>query len=104
MLKLIRMDFEFADSDLEDVYYDPKATLGLGPSVDKGFRKVIGIIVAATDERDLRAMKGLHYEKLKGDRSHQHSLKITRQWRIIIERVKGDGRTRLVIVKVEDYH
>ena len=104
MVDFARMDFEFADADLEDVYYDPKATLGLGPSVDKGFRKVIGLIDAAVDERDLRALKGLHYEKLKGPRSHQHSLKINKKWRIILEREKGDGRIRLVIIEIDDYH
>jgi toxin HigB-1 len=98
------MDIEFQDAHLEDVYYEPKATLGHGPAVDKGFRKVVGFIDNAHDERDLRGMKGLHYEKLKGDRSHQHSLKITDKWRLIVERVKGDGSLRLLIISVVDYH
>ena len=98
------MDFEFEDADLEEAYYDPKASVGHGPVVDKGFRKVIGKIQAAHDERDLRALKGLHYHKLSGNRSHQHAVNITDQWRLVVERSEDKGRIRLLIISVEDYH
>lgn len=98
------MEFEFANADLEEVEYDPKATIGHGAMVDKGFRKVIGKIQAANNEFDLRALKGLHYHKLEGNRSHQHALNITDQWRLIVERVEKDGQIRLIIISVEDYH
>jgi len=94
----------FKDACLEDVYYSPKASIGHGPAVDKGFRKVIGAIKAAKNELDLRAMKGMHYHKLEGVRSHQHALNITNQWRLIIERVEREGRTELFVVSIEDYH
>jgi proteic killer suppression protein len=98
------VEFNFADPDLERVYYDSNATIGHGPVVDKGFRKVMGIIKAALDERDLRELKGLRYEKLKGARSHQHSLRLTDQWRLIIERIEHSSQIILRIISVEDYH
>ncbi|MBN2385801.1 MAG: type II toxin-antitoxin system RelE/ParE family toxin [Anaerolineales bacterium] len=98
------MEFDFADSFLEDAYYNPAASIGHGPVVDKGFRKGIGKIKAAINELDLRALKGLHYHKLDGARSHQHALNITDQWRLIVERSEIDGRTKLTIISVEDYH
>lgn len=98
------MEYNFEDPCLEEVYYNPNASIGHGPSVDKGFRKVIGKIQAANDERDLRALKGLHYHKLEGNRSHQHALNITDQWRLIVKRTEKDGHTRLLIISVEDYH
>jgi proteic killer suppression protein len=98
------MEIEFNDADLETVYRDPGASLGHGASVDRGFRKVIGFIKSAKDERDLRAMKSLRYEKLKGKRKHQRSLRVNNQWRVIVERVEEAGRVRLSIVSVEDYH
>jgi len=98
------MKFAFRDARLKEVYYDPGASLGHGPGVDKGFRKVMGKVDAAMDERDLRALQGLHYHKLKGDRSHQHSLNITGQWRLIVERVEEGGTTSLLVISVEDYH
>lgn len=102
--KLGLMDFEFGNKDLEDVYYNPKASVGHGALVDKGFRKVTGKIAAANDERDLRALSGLHYHKLDGARSHQHALNITGNWRLVVERIEKDNRIKLVIVSVEDYH
>jgi plasmid maintenance system killer protein len=98
------MEFDFKGPDLEDVYYNPAASIGHGVVVDKGFRKVIGKIKAARDERDLRALSGLHYHKLDGSRNHQYALNISDQWRLIVERIEEDGRTKLLIVSVEDYH
>lgn len=98
------MKFEFADLDLEEVYYEPTATLGLGPAVDKGFRKAIGYIDSAVNEFDLRNYKGLHYHKLDGDRSHQHGIDLTNKWRLIVERIEVQGSTSLLIVEVTDYH
>lgn len=98
------MEFEFQDPNLERVYYEAAATIGLGPAVDKGFRKTLGYIVAATDELSLRNYKGLHYHKLDGKRSHQHGLNVTDQYRLVVERIEEKGRTKLLIVSVEDYH
>lgn len=98
------MEFEFRNHDLEEVYYNPNASVGHGFLVDKGFRKVIGKIQAANNELDLRALKGLHYHKLEGDRSHQHALDITDQWRLIVEPVEKDGHKSLLVISVEDYH
>lgn len=77
---------------------------GYGAAITKAFRRRMQQIRAATDERDFHALKSLHFEKLKGDRSHQHSMKLNDQWRLILEfENMGDGRL-VVIVSIEDYH
>lgn len=98
------MEFDFKDADLEEVYYDPTASVGHGPMVDKGFRKLVGKIKAAKNEFDLRNLKGLHFHKLGGRRSHQHAMAITDQWRLVVERKERNGRISLLIISVEDYH
>ena len=61
-------------------------------------------IRAAEDERAFYAMKSLHFEKLKGNRSHQHSMRLNDQWRLILEFERtSDGKVVLVI-GIEDYH
>jgi proteic killer suppression protein len=61
-------------------------------------------IRSAPDERDLYALKSLHFEKLKGQRSHQHSIRLNDQWRLILEfKGKAPNKT-IVIVAIEDYH
>jgi toxin HigB-1 len=93
----------FADRKLERLYTDGGYTQGLGANVVKAFRKVVQAIVAAADERDLYAMKSLHYEKLKGDRSHQRSLRLNQQFRLIVELEQHNGKT-VAIIEIVDYH
>lgn len=100
------MSFEvsYKDAALERIERDAKYTAGYSEGVVKAFRKLMWIIRNASDERDLREMKSARLEKLKGNRSHQHSMRLNDQWRLIIE-ISGKGRTKnLVIVGVEDYH
>ncbi len=95
---------EFEDPDLEKLERDPRSTLGKGDAVDNGFRKVMQVIRSARDERDLGAMRSLRFEKLKGKRSHQCSLRINKQWRLIVEIQEAENYRRIGVIGVEDYH
>ena len=98
------MDAEFDSDDLDRLETDPAFSAGFGPEIVRGFRKVMQAIRAAHDERDLYASRGLRFEQLKGKRSHQHSLRINIQWRLIVE-LRGTGQQkRIGIIGVEDYH
>ena len=98
------MEVEFDEKKLLRVYTDAQATAGHGNAVDRGFRKVVGVILAATDERDLHALRGLRFERLKGDRSHEWSLRINDQWRLIIQ-IRGQApQKRIAVIAIEDYH
>jgi toxin HigB-1 len=72
-------------------------------TIIRGFRKVMGYLRAATDERAIREYKSLHYEKLQPPRDHQRSVKLSDQWRLILE-WEGEGKQVLLIVGIEDYH
>lgn len=61
-------------------------------------------IRAAEDERAFYAMKSLHFEKLKGDRSHQHSMRLNDQWRLILEFERGNDGKVVLVIGIEDYH
>lgn len=98
------MEIEFDDPNLEELELDPRSTAGHGDAVDRGFRKVIQAIRAALDERDLYALRGLRFEKLKGSRSHQHSLRINAQWRLVVEIRDKDGHRMMRVISIEDYH
>jgi proteic killer suppression protein len=96
----------FADGKLERLYADRKYTAKYGQNIVRAFRKVVGQLDTATSELDLYNSKALHYEKLKGDRSHQRSLRLNDQMRLIVEVVKGKGESEpvIIIVCIEDYH
>lgn len=77
---------------------------GFAKEIVRGYRKAIQVIRAASDERDFYRLKGLHFEKLEGGRAHQRSIRLNKQWRLVIELV-GQAPNKVVkIVGIEDYH
>jgi proteic killer suppression protein len=99
------MKLTFADPDLETLAFDPSCTLRYPAAIVSGYRKRIQGIQAAKDERDLRAMKSWRWEKLQGNRSHQYSIRINDQYRIIFELYRDDENDKAIrIVSIEDYH
>ena len=98
------METEFKDKDLDCLETDAQFTAGYDNAIVKAFRKRMQAIRAAADERDLRAVKGNHFEKLKGDRSHQHSLRLNDKMRMIVEIRVGNPKNKIVVVGIEDYH
>lgn len=97
------MDVRFKDDSLDSLEVDP-GDGGYPAGVARAFRKRMALIRGATDERDFYALKSVHYEKLKGSRKHQRSMKLNDQQRLIIE-VHGDAPNRVIIVVgIEDYH
>ena len=98
------MEARFRDDKLDRLETDPKYDGGFPQAVVTAFRKRMQTIRAATDERDFYAMKSLHFEKLKGNRSHPYSMRLNDQWRLIIEFVGEAPHKMVVIVSIEDYH
>lgn len=98
------LDVVFRDQGLYELATDKNARSGFPQAIEKKFRLRIQQIVSAVDERDLYSLKSLHFEKLKGDRSHQHSIRLNDQWRLIVEFEGEAPNKRIVIVGIEDYH
>ena len=48
----------------------------------KAFRKRMQFLRAAKTEQDLRNWKALHFEKLKGQRKDERSVRLNDQWRL----------------------
>jgi len=98
------MDVEFDSDDLDRLETDAADTAAYGPEIVRGYRKVLWAIRAASDVRDLYGSRGLRFEALKGKRSHQHSLRINIQWRLIVELRETGSQKRVGIIGNEDYH
>lgn len=98
------MDVEFADPDLRRLETDTNYNAGYGAPIVRAFRKVMRFVRSATDERDFRAMRSLNFEKLQGNRSHQYSLRLNIQWRLIVEIKAATPKNVIVVVSLEDYH
>ena len=98
------MKISFEDEELDAMETDPNYRGPVSQSVVKAYRKRVAQIRAALDERDLYAIKSLHFEKLKGQRKNQHSLRLNNQYRLILE-MEGQSDDKVVkIIRIEDYH
>ena len=98
------MLYRHADTDLKRLEEDPDFNAGLAENLVKAFRKRMDVIRNAPNENVIRAFKSYRFEKLKGDRRHQHSIRLNDQFRLILEIEKGDRGNVLVIIGIEDYH
>lgn len=98
------MRFTFQKKSLSDLYEGRKNNPKLSAQVTKAFERVVAVIKAARDERDFYELKSLRFEKLKGDRSEDRSLRLTDQFRLIV-RLQNDEQGRYVLIcDIEDYH
>lgn len=88
------MAFEvrFEDESLERLEVDAKYTGGYDSAIVKAFRKRMQMIRSATDERDFYALRSVKFEKLKGARAHQYSMRLNDQWRLWNWKARGQTR------------
>ena len=97
------MEIEFRNADLDRLETDVDFDAGFGRDLVKSFRKRIQAIRAAVDERDLAAIRGNNFEKLKGKLAHQYSMRLNDQWRLILEIKTAKPKNIIIIVDIVDY-
>ena len=98
------MEADFDDERLDRLETDASFDAGFERAVVRGYRKLMRAIRAAVDERDFYALKSLHFEKLEGARAHERSMRINKQWRLILELTGSAPSKRVLVKKIEDYH
>ena len=98
------MEVRFQDARLDRLETDPTYDAGLPPAVVTAFRRRMQLIRNAPDERDFYQLKSLHFEKLKGKRTKQHSMRLNDQWRLIIELQGAASDKTVALISIEDYH
>lgn len=99
------MKIEYGDDVLrrlaEEAEFRPRQW---GRDLVVAYRKKIQVLDSARDERDLRAMRSLKLEKLKGDRTGQHSIRLNDQFRLILTfHTQREDRV-VVVLELVDYH
>lgn len=101
---IMPLEVVISDHALLSLATDKNARSGFPQAVEKKFRFRVQQMMSFGDERDFYAIKSLHFERLKGDRSHQHSIRLNDQWRMILEFEGEAPNKRVVVVGIEDYH
>ena len=99
------MQVVFDDGNLEDIETANAGTTKLPVAVIKSARKKLRVLRDAPNELTLRNWKSLHYEKLKGDKHGFKSIRLNKQYRMVLS-VENDqsGNPVATIFTIEDYH
>lgn len=98
------MEVEFGDDELSRLETDAAFAGGRSDAIVRAFQKRTQFIRSAIDERDFYTMRSLRFEKLKGNRSHQYSMRLNDQWRLVLEIRPAVPKNIIVVVAIEDYH
>lgn len=98
------MRYRFKKKKLAYLYYEEKGASQYPPEVVEAFFDVMAAIEAAIDLRDFYNLKSLHFEKLKGRRKDDHSMRLNKQYRLTMQIEKDCGGNCLLILDIEDYH
>lgn len=64
--------------------------------VIKQYKRKIDILIEINNISKLRQHKGLHFEKLKGDRKGEYSIMLNKQYRLIFEQIKSDEQKIII--------
>jgi len=89
----------FASKETEKLF-NRKPSRKLPQSIQQIARRKLEMLDAAESLQDLRIPPSNHLEKLSGDRAHQHSIRVNKQWRICFEWRNGQSYE----VEITDYH
>jgi proteic killer suppression protein len=98
------MDVAFKDRSLDRLETDAGFSAGFSDAVVKAYRKAMQHIRAATDERTFYARRSFRFEKLKGKREGQYSMRLNDQWRLILELGEQGSKKTVHVVEITDYH
>jgi proteic killer suppression protein len=98
------MEIEFADPALAKIETEQAGETRLPVAVIKSVRRKLNVLRAAPDDRTMRNWKSLHYEKLKGDREGERSIRINKQYRMVFRLDSETDPQTITVLAVEDYH
>lgn len=98
------MRFRFENRKLEELYTSEAGAKRYPAAVVDAFFDVMAVIADAPDERDLYALKSLHFEALKGARAGERSLRLNKQFRLIVQLERDEEGSLVAVIKIEDYH
>ena len=89
----------FRDRETEHVFRRERRTR-FSQAVQRAALRKLLILDAAESLADLRVPPGNRLDKLSGNRSVQHSIRVNDQWRICFRWLDGDAHD----VEIVDYH
>ena len=98
------MQVRHAQKYLERLESDAGFNGGFSENIVRAFRKRMRFIRDAKDERDLRAIRSNHFEKMQGDLAGKYSIRLNDQMRVLFVFEDSEQGKRIVILEIKDPH
>jgi plasmid maintenance system killer protein len=97
------MEFKFARPDLEALYFEEKGANRYPNKVVDAFFSLMAVIRSAGDERDLRALTHLHYEKVVTKPGY-YTLRLKDGWRLEFTYEPPQGSQKVIVIREMNNH
>ena len=88
----------FKHKGLENFFYEG-SKMGIRPEHAKKLERILDRLQAAKNVKDMN-YPGSYLHQLSGDKDGQYSVRVSGNWRVFFEFIKGDA----YIVDYDDYH
>lgn len=98
------MDYRFEDSALELLFTRGEGQESYPKEVVQAFLRRVAHIQAAVNEQDLRTPKSVHFERLKGKLKGKCSLRLNKNWRLVLSITKGSTNKLVVIHEITNHY
>ncbi len=101
------MQVIFKTLELKQLYLIPvddiKGKLPFQKSLIERYKNRIVLLESIETITDLYSFKSLHFEKLKGDKAGQSSIRLNDQYRLIIEQI-NDKVVKILVVQISKHY
>lgn len=92
-----------ADPDLARMELEADFTAGFEPGVVKKFRYTMQLIRTVSRKNQLYQFNGMRLKKLTG-RDNEHSIRLTKKWRLLVEFEGDEPEERVLILRIENHY
>lgn len=86
------------------LYTELKGAERYPPGIVDAFFDAIAMIDAVQDDKELLVFRGYHFEKLKGKLKAYHSLRLNKQYRLLVKLLEDGEGKYFEIADIDDYH
>jgi proteic killer suppression protein len=93
----------FRDSWLRDYFIENKRSRKIPAIIDDRLFRKLQLIDDATCHLDLRSPPSNHFEKLSGHLQGKHSIRVTKQWRLVFVWDEKQGDAHNLYLDNHDY-
>jgi len=93
----------FGSKKLAELYMTGTG-IKLHPDVIRAFIRAVGQLIAASNEQDIRTLRGRDMHKLEGERAGQYAIRLNDRYRLVFTIEHGTEGTFLLVHELINYH